>query len=141
MTITFERDGTARRVLATISPGERFANYEREVATSLDLHPDWVDWDLIIDDQGPLDDITVDGMARIAEMYNRRTRGVHSHTVVITSDPYFAPWGRVMNHHFGNRTHHKAPTVAAARALLDRLEAAERDGGTSQASAGGEKSA
>jgi hypothetical protein len=86
MSISFHRDGSARRILATISPGERFGNFERDVGASLERHPEQADWDLIIDDRGPLEDITVAGMARIAEMYRSRSTGGHPRTVVITTD-------------------------------------------------------
>jgi hypothetical protein len=122
MPISFQRDGSARRVLATLTPGERWDRYEQRLEDELNRHPDWADWDWIIDDRGPLDDISVAGMSYAAELYRRHTTGVRARTVVVTMDAYFEPWARVMDHHFGNRTHHAAPTLGAARALLDQSD-------------------
>jgi hypothetical protein len=128
MPITIQRDGV-RRILAKLTPGERWTHYVRVLETQLNRHPEWADWDWIIDDRGPLDDISVQGMTQAAALYRRHATGVRSRTVVVTTDRYFAPWGRVMDHHFGNRTHHAAPTLAAARALLDNSEPQDRSEG------------
>jgi enamine deaminase RidA (YjgF/YER057c/UK114 family) len=122
MPISFQRDGSARRILATLTPGERWEHYERMLEAELNRHPEWADWDWIIDDHGPLDDISVAGMSHAAELYRRHSTGAPTRTVVVTTDAYFEPWARVMDHHFGHRTHHAAPTLAAARALLDRTD-------------------
>ena len=82
--------------------------------------PDW-----IIDDQGPMDDIDVAGMMRIGETFRRLAQETlrRTHTVVVTTDRFFRTWARVVDLNYGIRKHHAAPTLAAAVALLDQLEA------------------
>ena len=123
MPVTLEIDTIRRRVTVTVPPDARWAHMERAIMDAVRRTPELTGWDWIIDDQGPLDDVEVAGMARIGAAFRDHAGPAHStHTVVVTTDQFFGPWAEVMDHHYGGRRHHAAPTVAAARSLLDRLQ-------------------
>ena len=123
MPVRIEADPGRMRVLVTVDVGVRGPEFERAIEAALADQPASSEWDWIIDDHAHVDDIGVEGVARIGGLYETHapepTRD--SHTVIITDDRFFPPWGRVMDLHFRRRTHHAAPSVAAAHALLDRL--------------------
>lgn len=122
MPVTIESDSRKKRVRVTVDVDVRGPAFERAIEAALDRTPALSEWDWIIDDHAGVDDIGVEGTARIAGFYARHapepTRD--SYTVIVTSDRHFAPWGRVMDLHFRRRTHLAAPTVEAAHALLDQ---------------------
>jgi precorrin-6B methylase 1 len=64
-------------------------------------------------------------MARVGEAFRRLATSPvrRTYTVVVTTDPFFASWARVIDLNHSNREHHPAPTLAAAAALVERLEA------------------
>lgn len=122
MPVAIESDLARKRVLVTIEPGVRWTEFERAVETALDRNPASSEWDWIIDDHARVDETGVEGVERIASLYARHAPDParRSYTVIVSSDRYFAPWGRVMDLHFRNRTHLAAPTVEAAHHLLDQ---------------------
>ena len=124
MPVTLETDPVRRRVIVRVPPNVRWSRMEKTVVDAVLRAPELTGWDWIIDDQGPIDDVDVAGMARIGEAFRALAAGPsHStHTVVVTTDPFFGPWAQVMDHHYGGRRHHGAPTLQAARSLLDRLQ-------------------
>ncbi|MFA4892250.1 hypothetical protein [Brevundimonas sp.] len=121
MPVMIECDLERKRVLVTVEVGVRPPEFERAIEEALDRHPPSSEWDWIIDDHARVDDIGVEGVARIAGLYARHAPDParESYTVIITGDRYFTPWGRVMDLHFRRRTHVAALTVEAAHALLD----------------------
>ncbi len=122
MPVTIEIDRGKKRVQVTVDVGVRGPAFEQAIEAALDQDPVLSEWDWIIDDHAGVDDIGVEGVARIAGLYARHAPDParDSYTVIITSDRFFAPWGRVMDLHFRKRTHLAAPTVDAAHALLDQ---------------------
>ncbi len=122
MPVTIESDSQKKRVLVTVDVDVRGPAFERAIEAALDGAPALSEWDWIIDDHAGVDDIGVEGVARIAGFYARHAPDParESYTVIVTSDRYFAPWGRVMDMHFRRRTHLAAPTIEAAHALLDQ---------------------
>lgn len=127
MPVTVSTERARRRVLATVPPGTRWPDFQTAVLGAIERSPEITDWNWIIDDQGPMDDVDVAGMVRIGEAFRRLGNhpGEGTYTIVITTDRFFASWGRVIDLNYGGRRHHAAPTLAAAVALLDRLEARE----------------
>lgn len=125
MAVIVEVDAALRRVTALVPPGTRWASFEEVALTEINRAPILTDWNWIIDDQGPMDDVDVAGMIRIGEVFRRLTSDPsrQSHTIVVTTDRHFATWARVIDLNYGNRKHHAAPNRAAATALLDQLEA------------------
>ncbi len=125
MAVTFHHEPDRRRLLVTISPGTRWTAFEAAIMKALADQPAIADWNLIIDDQGPTEDVTVDGMVRMGEAFRRLARQPErdTFTVVVTADRFFASWAQVIDANYGRRKHHAAPTVEAAGRLLDRLEA------------------
>lgn len=133
MPVTLETDPARRRVIVSVPPNVRWSRMEKTIVDAVQRTPELTGWDWIIDDQGPIDDVEVAGMARIGAVFRTLATGpAHStHTVVVTTDPFFGPWAQVMDHHYGGRRHHAASTLQAALSLLDRLHspAAKRDAG------------
>lgn len=124
MSVTIETDQARRRATATVPPGTSWATFERAALAAVNATPELADWNWIIDDQGPIDDVDVGGMVRIGEAFCRlaSAAGRNTHTVVVTTDRFFDTWARVIDLNYGERRHHGAPTLTAAIALLDRLE-------------------
>lgn len=124
MSVTIEIKAASRRVIATVPSGVRWAAFETAVLAAVNRAPVLTDWNWLIDDQGPMEDVDVEGMARIGEAFRARTSQPPRplYTVVVTTDRFFATWARVIDLNYGGRKHHSAPTKAAAAALLDRLE-------------------
>lgn len=138
MAVTFHLDPARRRAVAIVPPGTRWADFHAAVLAAVEQAPELTDWNWIIDDQGPMDDVEVAAMVRTGEAFRRlaATPERRTFTIVITTDRYFATWARVIDLNYGNREHHAAPTMADAVALMDRLEsgvAAAGSGGVSAA--------
>jgi hypothetical protein len=125
MSVTIETGRTLRRVIATVPPGVRWATFETATLAAITGSPELTDWNWIIDNQGPMDDVDVAGMSRIGEAFRRLAADPQrsTFTVVVSTEPLFAPWARVIDLNFGNRRHLSAPTKASAFALIDSLEA------------------
>jgi hypothetical protein len=130
MSVVFETHGPLRRVIAVVPPGTPWASFERAALAAVEHAPTLTDWNWIIDDQGPMDDVGVAGMMRIGEAFRRLANDPlrRSHTVVVTTDRFFDTWARVIDLNYGVRKHHAAPTKAAAVALLGQLEASQAAG-------------
>ncbi|MFN3931759.1 MAG: hypothetical protein ACK4JY_08430 [Brevundimonas sp.] len=111
-------------MFADVPAGVRWTAFEAAVLGAIADTPALTDWNWIIDDQGPMDDVDVAGMSRIGDAFRRLARDPdrRTYTVVVTTDRFFATWARVIDLNYGNRKHHSAPTLARAIALLDRLE-------------------
>lgn len=125
MSVTIELDESLRRATAVVPTGTRWSSFERIVLAAVERDPALTDWNWIIDDQGPMDDVDVAGMIRIGEAFRRLASDPlrQTHTVVVTTDGFFPTWARVIDLNYGSRKHHSAPTRGAAVALLNRLEA------------------
>ncbi len=125
MSVSIEIDEILQRAIAVIPPGTRWSSFETAALVEVNRTPRLTEWNWIIDDQGPMDDVDVAGMMRIGEAFRRLTRDPQrqNHTVVVTTDRFFDSWARVIDLNFGSRKHHSAPTLVAAIALLDRLDA------------------
>lgn len=125
MSVTIEVHEALQRATATVPPGTRWSAFEAAVLTAVNRTPRLTEWNWIIDDQGPMDDVDVAGMIRIGEAFRRLASDPPGqlHTVVVTTDRFFNEWARVIDLNYGNRKHHSAPTKLAAVALLDRLVA------------------
>ena len=125
MPVTFQSDPERRRVVVTVPPGTRWAAFESATVGAIEAAPELTDWNWIIDDQGPIDDVGVEGMVRIGETFRRLAREPErpTWTVVVTTDRYFTNWARVIDLNYGARKHQGAPSLAAAMLLMDRLEA------------------
>ena len=136
MPVNLEDYPVRRRLIVSVPPNVRWSHMEKAVLDAVQRAPELTGWDWIIDDQGPIDDVDVAGMARIGEVFRALAVGpAHAtHTVVVTTDPFFGPWAQVMDHHYGGRRHHGAPTLQAALSLLDRLQSqnAKRDSAESR---------
>lgn len=126
MPVRVESDPRRMRVLVTVDVGVRGPEFERAIEAALADQPASSEWDWIIDDHARVDDIGVEGVARIAGLYAAHAPDPSrdSRTVIVTDDRFFPPWGREMDLHFRRRTHLAAPSVAAAHALLDQLAGA-----------------
>lgn len=76
-----------------------------------------------------MDDVGVAGMVRIGEAFRRLASQPErqTYTIVVTTDRFFPSWARVIDLNYGLRKHHPAPSLAAAMALMDRLEARTPD--------------
>ena len=120
-----------RRVLATVPPQTRWSSFHAETIAVVRASPVLTDYDWIIDDQGPMDDVDVKGMADTGEVFRKLASDgdAQTFTVVITSDRFFATWARVIDKRYGHRSHYAAPTLEAAAALLNKLSA-ERNCGS-----------
>lgn len=123
--VTTELDAVRERVTLRVPAGTRWAAFEAATMALLEARPETADWHWLIDDAGPIEDIDVSATGRIAAAFRRHVRdpGRRPLTVIITRDPYFAEFARVIDLHFDGRRHVAAPTVEAAEALLDRLDA------------------
>jgi hypothetical protein len=123
--VTTEPDPPRRRVTVRIPAGTRWATFEATVTAFLEAHPETADWNWVLHEDVPFSDLDIPGLGRIAGLYRRlgSRPAPRTFTVVVTSDPFFPDWGRVIDMHFDNRLHLAAPTAAAAHALLDRLDA------------------
>lgn len=125
MAVTISVDEQRRRAVATVPPGTRLAEFVVAIVDEIERRPDLSGWDWLIDDQGPMDDVNVEGMTQVAAAYNRHRPETAPlrHTVVVTTDRFFGPWAKVMDLYFVQRLHHSAPTLAVAHQLLDRMSA------------------
>lgn len=128
MPVTVETEPALKRAIATVPAGTRWAIFEAAVLAVVKERPALADWNWIIDDQGPMDDVDAAGMSRIGEALVQLSQDPQrrTHTVVVTRDPFFATWARVIDLNYGARKHHPAPTLEASIDLLARLEAAPR---------------
>lgn len=124
MQVTVEVEAARERVIVRVPAGARWATFEAAARATLEGRPETADWSWLIDDEGPIEDVEADGMMRLAALFRRLSRFPERRrwTVIVTSDPHFPEWARVMDLHHGERRHLAAPTAAAAGALLDRLE-------------------
>lgn len=125
MQVSIQADETRARVTVRIPAGTRWATFEATVTAFLEAQPQTADWNWVLDEDVPFPDVDIPGLGRIAALYRRlgSTPAPRTFTVVVTSDPFFPDWARVIDMHFDNRRHLAAPTSAAAHALLDRLDA------------------
>lgn len=125
MTVAIQTDPGKRRAIVTVPPGARWATFEAALLDAVAREPAITDWNLIIDDQGPIEDVAVDGMARIGEVFRRLAREPERQTwtIVVTTDRFFPSWARVIDLNYGARKHLSAPSLDAALTLMDRLEA------------------
>jgi len=122
---TIEPDPLRRRVTVRIPAGTRWATFETTVTAFLEARPETADWNWVLDEDVPFADVDIPGLGRIAALYRRlgSRPAPRTWTVVVTTDPFFPDWARVIDMHFDNRLHLAAPTAAEAHALLDRLDA------------------
>lgn len=125
MQVSIQADETRARVTVRIPAGTRWATFEATVTAFLEAQPQTADWNWVLDEDVPFPDVDIPGLGRIAALYRRlgSTPAPRTFTVVVTSDPFFPDWARVIDMHFDNRRHLAAPTSEAAQALLDRLDA------------------
>jgi hypothetical protein len=123
--VSIQADDTRARVTVRIPAGTRWATFEATVTAFLEAQPQTADWNWVLDEDVPFSDVDIPGLGRIAALYRRlgSSPAPRAFTVVVTTDPFFPDWGRVIDMHFENRRHLAAPTAAAAHALLDRLDA------------------
>jgi hypothetical protein len=131
MSVSIELDEDLRRATAVVPPDTRWSSFEKTVLAEVEREPVLTDWNWIIDDQGPMDDVDVAGMIRIGEAFRRLATEPlrRTHTVVVTTDRFFSAWARVIDLNYGNRKHHAAPTRSAAASLLAQLVAAGEKAG------------
>ena len=125
MPVSLHTDPERRRVTATVPAGTRWTEFESTALAAVKRSPELTDWNWVIDDQGPMDDVDVNGMVRIGEAFRAGAAAPdrQTFTVVVSQDRFFDTWARVIDLNYGIRRHHAAPSLAAAVALLDRLEA------------------
>lgn len=132
-------DHEQRRVVATVPSLTRWSAFHARVRAVIGASPGLTDYDWIIDDQGPMDDVEVGEMATTGEAFRAQgSPDTRTFTVVISTDRFFETWARVIDKHYGNRSHYAAPTLEAAVALLDQL-AAGRNGCGATGAAGAER--
>jgi hypothetical protein len=126
MPVTAESREAQCLIIITVPARTRWTEFQGFVRRCLETRPILADWDWIIDDQGPMDDVDVAEMALTGAMFRALApnRGGYAITIVVTRDPHFAPWARVMDMNYGNRRHYAAATRAAAETLLDSLSRA-----------------
>jgi hypothetical protein len=122
MAVHFSPDQGRRRMVVTVTPRTTWTSFQREVLKAVEQAPYLTDWDWIIDDQEPIEDVDVEGMMQIGSAFRRHASSVDQRTitVVVTDDRHFDNWARVMDHNYGSRQHMKAADLAEAHALLDR---------------------
>lgn len=125
LTVKTERD--RQWVTVTVPANTRWVRFQEFVLATVETSPDLVDWNWIIDDQQPMDDVDAAGMSQIGAAFRRLASDPErrTFTVVVTSDPFFPTWARVIDMNYGARRHHAAPSLAAARTLMQTLEARE----------------
>lgn len=121
---TLAIDHEIRRVLATVPPQTRWLAFHAIVREAICHASRLADYNWIIDDQGPMDDVNVDEMTRTGEAFRTRTSPSADKpvTIVITTDPSFSLWAKVIDEHYGGRRHYAAPTLDVAKRLLDGLD-------------------
>lgn len=130
MQVTTKLDAARERVTFRVPAGTRWTTFEATAAALLQTRPETADWNWLIDDAGPIEDVEADGMMRLGRLFVSLTRqpARRRWTVITTDDPHFPEWARVIDLHHGARRHLAAPTAAAAEALLDRLDARQAAG-------------
>ncbi|RYE64796.1 MAG: hypothetical protein EOO83_00245 [Oxalobacteraceae bacterium] len=121
-TLTIDRD--IRRVVVTVPPHTRWGAFHVIVREAICHSSCLAEYHWIIDDRGPMDDVDVDEMARTGEVFRTHTSPSADKpvTIVITTDPSFSLWAKVIDEHYGGRRHYAAPTLDAAERLLDGLD-------------------
>lgn len=119
-----------RRVIATVMPGTPWRAFHAAVRAEIACAPELTDYDWVIDDQGPMDDVDVDAMAASGEMFKALSSEADrtTFTVVVSSGRFFGEWARVLDKFYGNRRHYASPTLESAITLLDQFDS-ERVGG------------
>jgi hypothetical protein len=124
MPVSIETDPELKRAIAVVPAGTRWAVFEAAAIAAVQASPQLSDWNWIIDDQGPMDDVDANGMSRIGETFRQASSDPQqrTYTVVVTEDPFFATWARVIDLNYGERRHFAAPTFEAAISLLSKLE-------------------
>jgi hypothetical protein len=123
--VSIQADETRARVIVRIPAGTRWATFEATVTAFLEAYPQTADWNWVLHEDVPFSDVDIPGLGRIAALYRQlgSSPAPRTFTVVVTADPFFPDWARVIDMHFENRRHLAAPTAEAAGALLDRLDA------------------
>lgn len=113
------------RVTVTVPAGTRWQAFTSQILAAVGRSPKLSNYDWIIDDQGPMDDVELSGMTLTGEAFRAAGEGSRpTSTVVVTNDRYFSTWAEVMDHHHLRRRHYGASTLAEAVELLDRLNSA-----------------
>ena len=122
--VVFDADAVRRRVIATVPAGTTWRAFHDQGLLQISERPALTDYDWIIDDQGPMEDVDVEGMAASGAAFLRlsKTPDRLTFTIVVTTDRFFPEWARVIDKHYGARRHHAAPTLKAAVALLETLD-------------------
>ena len=122
--VSFVRDPAARRALIKAALGTPWIRFTEAVLAEVQADPQIADWNIIIDDQGPMQDVDVDGMIRMGEAFCKLAARPEDRTftVVVTQDPLFATWARVIDMNYSGRRRHGGPTLGEARRVMDRLE-------------------
>ncbi|WP_374514860.1 hypothetical protein [Brevundimonas sp.] len=125
MVITLSADTTRRRIIVAVADGARERHLQAAIRTALADHPEWARWDWIIDDDGRLEDLTVEGLQAAAEAFRAAgSEGADALTAIVTSDRFFGEMAHLLDLSFSGRRHLAAPSLQAALALLDRLRGA-----------------
>jgi hypothetical protein len=57
--VTIETDEALQRATAIVPPGTRWISFEEAAVAAVVRDPFLTDWNWIIDDQGPMDDVDV----------------------------------------------------------------------------------
>ena len=123
MVVQFNPDELHGRIDAIVPAGVRWSRFHEAVREAIALNPEWADWNWVIDDQGPMEDVDVPDMAATGEAFVAQCRHPlrQTYTVVVTSDRFFANWAKVIDSHYGGRKHLAAPTFDEAVALVKTL--------------------
>jgi hypothetical protein len=108
------------RVVVRLPPRTSEAQLKAFIVDTLRRWPDYADRDWIYDDQGPVEDLTFEGMAVSAAAFNGARSGeVGTVSVIVSYDPNFAVWAAVMDLTFRGRRHLQALSVEDAHRRID----------------------
>lgn len=88
----------------------------------LEARPDLWSWDWIVDTRVLPSDVSVEHIARLADLFRRPERTAI--TAIATHDRFMHLWARVMDFQFPNRQHLIVPNAIAAVRLIGKRRSA-----------------
>ena len=128
MSVIFVADSALERVVVTVQPDVHWARFHATVRDELHANPEWADWNWIVVDKGPMEDVDVPQMVDTGNVFCSLTQrpDIQTYTVTVVDDRHFVLWAPVIDHFYGGRRHLWSDTLETAIAVLERHVEADK---------------